>query len=148
MSGKRRYVLDASVIVSALLFEQSIPGQAFQTAHCQGEILLSNDVIAELASVLTRKKFDRYLTQDEREEFLQTLVRESTILEITEPVQACRDPKDDKYLALAVNGQAACLITGDRDLLTLVSYRGIPILTPGQFVGEPPTQPVAATIDQ
>jgi len=52
---------------------------------------------------------------------------------ITEPVTGCRDPDDDKFLALAVNGRADVIVSGDEDLLVLDSFRGIPIVTPAAF---------------
>lgn len=128
-----RYVFDTSAVVSALLFEQSVPGQAFSAALNRGVILLSSATAAELAEVLSRKKFDRYLTHQEREQFLVMLLLAATVVEISEEVRACRDPKDDAFLELAVNGRASCLVTGDEDLLTLHPFRGIPILTPAQF---------------
>lgn len=134
MSLKARYVFDTSALVSALLFEQSVPGRAFQSAREQGEILISQATATELAEVLSRKKFDRYLTREEREQFLVLFLHEATVVEISEEVQVCRDPKDDKFLELAVCGQASYLITGDEDLLTLQSFRGISILTPAQFL--------------
>ncbi|MGH8609458.1 MAG: putative toxin-antitoxin system toxin component, PIN family [Gammaproteobacteria bacterium] len=45
------------------------------------------------------------------------------------------DVRDDKFLELAVAGQAMCIITGDSDLLDLHPFRGIPIVTPAQFIG-------------
>ena len=113
---------------------QSVPGQALYAALDRGEILLSQATAAELSEVLGRRKFDRYLTREEREQFLATLLRDATVVEITEEVRACRDPKDDKFLELAVNGHASCLVTGDADLLALHPFRGIPILTPAQFL--------------
>ena len=44
------------------------------------------------------------------------------------------DPKDDKFLELAVNGHADLIISGDADLLALNPFRGIPIVTPADFV--------------
>ena len=41
---------------------------------------------------------------------------------------------DDKFLALAVTGQADAVVSGDRDLLDLVSHEGIPVLTPAQLL--------------
>jgi PIN domain len=76
-----RYVFDTSVVVSALLFEQSVPGQAFYAALDRGEILLAQATATELAEVLSRKKFDRYLTREEREQFLVVLLREATVVE-------------------------------------------------------------------
>jgi predicted nucleic acid-binding protein len=46
----------------------------------------------------------------------------------------CRDPDDDKFLELAVNGHADAIISGDHDLLVLDTFRGIPIITPAAFV--------------
>jgi len=54
---------------------------------------------------------------------------------IAEPVVACRDPKDDKFLELAVNGHADFLISGDDDLLAMKIFRDIPIISPAAFVG-------------
>ena len=55
-------------------------------------------------------------------------------MEITEKIQECRDPKDNKYLELAVNGQADCLITGDADLLILNPFREKPVITVSDFL--------------
>lgn len=134
MSHKPRYVFDTNAIVSALLSENSVPGQAFHAALDCGVLLLSQATIEELREVLSRAKFDRYLTREEREQFLLVFLQESTVIEIAEDVQACRDPKDDKFLALAVNGKAACLISGDADLLALHPFRDVPILTPLDFL--------------
>lgn len=110
MKAEGRYVFDTNVIISALLFEHSTPGQAFYTALAQGEILLSLPVLKELDEVLGRKKFDRYVLREERERFLTTLVKRTTLVEIVEPIQACRDPKDDKFLELAVNGNGTAIL--------------------------------------
>jgi uncharacterized protein len=53
---------------------------------------------------------------------------------IIERVVACRDPTDDKFLELAVNGNADIVLTGDADLLALNPFRGIPIVAPGSFI--------------
>ena len=134
MNIKDRYVFDTNVIVSALLFEQSIPGQAFQVAIGHGEVLLSWAAVKELNDVLSRSKFNSYIHFDERDLFLSVLVHESTIVEINRQIQVCRDPRDDKFLELAVCGKASCIISGDDDLLMLNPFHGIPILTPRVFL--------------
>lgn len=53
---------------------------------------------------------------------------------IAERIVACRDPKDDKFLELAVNGRAHLVVVGDADLLALDPFRGIPIVTPAAFM--------------
>ena len=88
----------------------------------------------ELVSVLRRSKFDRYLLPDERARFLATLIREGTHVVPTESISVCRDPKDNKWLELAICGNSDCLITGDDDLLTLDGFRGVTITTPAVFV--------------
>ena len=55
------------------------------------------------------------------------------LVTISERIVACRDPFDDKFLELAVNGRADVIISGDADLLVLDSFRGITIITPAAF---------------
>jgi predicted nucleic acid-binding protein len=63
---------------------------------------------------------------------------------ILSPVRACRDPRDDKFLEVAVHGRADAIVTGDRDLLDLNPFRGIAILTPAEYLewGSPGCPPV------
>jgi uncharacterized protein len=55
-------------------------------------------------------------------------------VQVTHPVQGCRDTRDDKFLEVAFNGQADAIISGDADLLELNPFRGIPILSPREFL--------------
>jgi uncharacterized protein len=66
--------------------------------------------------------------------FVALLVRDATIVDITEKVTASRDPKDDMLLEVALSGRAACIVSGDKDLLVLNPFRSIPILTPDDFL--------------
>lgn len=50
------------------------------------------------------------------------------------PITACRDPKDDKFLELAVNESADLVISGDADLPVLNPFQGVPIIVPALFV--------------
>jgi putative PIN family toxin of toxin-antitoxin system len=84
--------------------------------------------------VLGREKFNRYVLQEEREHCLGALLREAIVVDTMEVVRACRDPKDDMYLELAVSGKATCIVSGDQDLLLLNPFRGIPIITPDEFL--------------
>ena len=76
------------------------------------------------------------MTEQERLEFLAVLLREATLIQVDVHIGACRDPKDDKFLELAVTGQADCIVSGDQDLLVLHPFRGVPIVTPRGFVEE------------
>jgi putative PIN family toxin of toxin-antitoxin system len=133
-----RCVLDTNVIVSAALIDGSVPRRAFDRALGEGTILISAPVLLELAEVLSRRKLNKYLLEEERMRFLVALLRETELVEIAEAVNDCRDAKDNKFLELAVSGRADYVISGDEDLLVLNPFRGIPILTPREFVSRAP----------
>ena len=130
----RRYVFDTNVLISSAALSLSKPRQAFEAAARDGILLVSTATENELLDVLERPKIRRYLTPDSKRRLLDDLAAVAKHIEPTEPVVACRDPKDDKFLELAVAGRAACIISGDEDLLALHPFRGIPILTPEQFL--------------
>jgi len=134
VKNKPRYVFDANVVVSAVLFHQGQPAQALDVALDEGEILVSDEIVRELNDVLSREKFERYVREEDRARFLQSLLQEAKLIEVVETIQACRDPKDDKYLEAAVSGGAECIVSGDEDLLVLHPFRGIPILRPSAFL--------------
>jgi hypothetical protein len=131
-----RSVFDTNTIVSAALFSRSIPRQALDKALITGILLVSEPTSRELSSVLLRTKFDRYLQREKRELFLVSLLQQTQWIEISETIIGCRDAKDDKFLEVAVTGQADVIVTGDDDLLVLHPYRTIPILRPRDFLGQ------------
>jgi uncharacterized protein len=134
MSSKTRYVIDTNVIVSSLLFENSISSEAFRYALKHGEVLLSTELLEELSDVLSRGKFNRFVTSEERDEFLETFVERAILIEVIEKVQECRDSKNDKILELALNGGAEYIVSGDKDLLVLNPFRDVKIVTPEEFL--------------
>jgi putative PIN family toxin of toxin-antitoxin system len=129
-----RIVIDTNVIISALIFANSSSMNAFTIAKSRGTILLSKDVLLELTNVLNRSKFDRYITSEIREDFLTNLMLEAEIVTITEQITSCRDPKDNKFLELAISGYADYLLTGDQDLLILHPFRNLQIITVSNFL--------------
>ena len=134
MAKQGQFVFDTNVIVSALLIKRSVARRAFDKARVAGDILLSFEVIEELYDVLGRSAFDRYIDEDDRLQFLTVLVKESTLVEISEKIKECRDPSDDKFLELAINGKADFIISGDNDLQVLNPFRKIPIVSPREFL--------------
>jgi putative PIN family toxin of toxin-antitoxin system len=134
MNPPERFVFDTNVLVSALLFAESKPAQAFFLALRTGTLLTSLAALHELSDVLHRQKFDKYLTIEERDQFLDQYTRSAATIDITETIQLCRDPKDNKFLEIATNGAATYLVTGDPDLLVLHPFRGIPIISPDTFL--------------
>ena len=99
-----------------------------------GTIAVSDAVLNEYRDVLFRPKFDKYLNQDERLRLLNTLLKNAQRFSTKEPVSDCRDPKDNKFLELALAANAAGLITGDPHLLDLHPFRNIPIITVANFL--------------
>ncbi|HEX3576738.1 MAG TPA: putative toxin-antitoxin system toxin component, PIN family, partial [Rhodopila sp.] len=120
-------------MVSRLLVPDSVPARAVRQAMAEGRVLASDATMAELADVLSRRKFDPYATIEARKAFLRLLGR---IVEIVPVVVACRDPGDDKFLEPGVNGEASYIVTGDADSRVLNPYRGIAIVTPSAFLAE------------
>jgi putative PIN family toxin of toxin-antitoxin system len=134
--AKPRFVFDTNAVISAVLLKQSVSRRAFDQALDEGEILLSVETIDELNQVLRREGFNRYVTEQERLEFLTVLLREATLIQVDVHIGACRDPHDNKFLELAISGKAKCIVSGDQDLLVLHPFRGVAIVTPRGFVDE------------
>jgi uncharacterized protein len=131
-----RLVIDSNVWIAALI---SPGGTARQLVDATLEddvgILMSESVFEELTSRLDRPKFDRYREPESWNSFLSALIELALWHEDAGTAAGTsRDADDDKFLALAVTGQADAIISGDRDLLELVSHEGIPILTPARFL--------------
>ena len=100
-------------------------------------LLVSEDTLAELAQTIARDKFNPYVSLEDRQEFFRLYARLAEWVPISSTVRVCRDPNDDKFLELAVDGQAQMVVTGDKDLLGLSPYRGIEILTPAAVLAVP-----------
>lgn len=81
MPVEQRLVFDTNVVISALLLRQSVARQAFDKAIRQGKLLVSQATIEELNDVLRRKGFEKYVTEEERIEFLTAFVREGVLIE-------------------------------------------------------------------
>lgn len=129
-----RFVIDTNIIVSAVLIKSSVPDVAFKKAKNLGIILLSEATFQELQEILNRSKFDKYISLSIRTQFLAKLKLELEAVEIVQIIKECRDPKDDKFLEVAINGNATHIITGDKDLLELHPFRGVDIITATQFL--------------
>ena len=129
-----RIVVDTNALVSRLLLPDSVACKAVEKAISEGSLLVSEATLEELADVLNRKKFDPYVTLKDRKIFIRLLGRISEQVASGRRIQACRDPRDDKFLEVAVNGGANLIISGDKDLLVLNPFMGIPILSPSDYL--------------
>lgn len=127
-------VLDTNVIVSAALFPDSVPRKAYEKAFKTGNVITSDSTFEEVQEVMLRKKFDKYTSLEDRMTFLLNFSLRTKSIPINIIITDCSDPKDNKFLELAVSGNADYIISGDDDLLQLNPFRGIPVITPQEFL--------------
>lgn len=132
-----RAVVDTNVLVSGLLWHGA-PHELLEQIRAGALALISSPaLLAELETVIGRAKFDAILTRSNTSR-ARALVEVRQLAEVIEPPPlpqpVCRDPDDDRVLALAVAAQADLIVSGDDDLLALGSFHGIPIVTAVQAV--------------
>ena len=125
-----RVVVDTNALISRLLLVRSVPGQALRKAVADCQLLVSD------ATNMDWPTFSavRSSTPMSQSGSARSSCVYSTALPIESRSQVCRDPKDDKFLELAVNGAAQLIITGDADLLALHPFRRTEILTPARYL--------------
>jgi len=133
----RRVILDTNALISRFLLVNSTASRAVRRLMDRSQPLVSEDTLSELADTLSRPKFDRYVNRENRQRFFELFARVAEWVTITTTVRQCRDPKDDKFLELAIDGKAGWIVTGDKDLLELSPYQGIQILTPAAVLALP-----------
>jgi uncharacterized protein len=136
-----RVVFDTSTLIGALLRSSSVPGQAFRKALDLCELCTCTETIAELATVLARKRFEKSVPEEARSEFVELIrqkaklfmVADSDLANVSPP---CRDVSDNIFLALSRVAGADVVVSSDHDLLVMHPWRGTAILTPAQFLAE------------
>lgn len=139
MSRSPRVVFDTSTLVGSLLHPRSVPRQAFNLALPSFELCVCEATLAELETVLSRSKFDKYVDLAARQAFFALYQRQSLMLTVDRSSEliardVCHDPEDAKFLALAHACSAEVLVSSDEDLLVLNGWQGIGIVRPSQFV--------------
>ncbi len=135
-----RAVLDANVFVSGILTE-GVPRRILRAWRAeQFHLVLSSAILREIGRVLRYPKIVRRHKWSEKE--IRVFLESLEALALLTPGELhleviATDPDDDRYLECAVEGEAVCVVTGDRHLLDLAAYRGVEILSPREF-GELP----------
>lgn len=139
MSALRRVVFDTSTLIGAALQPGSVPHRALSVALGMGDVCASESTLAELEQVLARPKFDRFQVLAMRVEFAAMFRRNAHLFAVGSAeeaavVPACRDVKDNKFLALAKASGAHVLVSSDADLRVLNPWNGVQILSPADFL--------------
>lgn len=135
-----RAVIDPNVLVAAVLAPNGAPADCLR-AHAEGrfELVASERLFGELATVLAREKFRRYLSVEQARRFVTALRRDALLHpDPSEPPPiACRDPDDAYLLALALAAEAHVLVSGDAHLLELCPPH-LHIASPREFLARLP----------
>lgn len=129
-----RAVLDPGVLIAALLSQRGAPARLVML-WLEGtfELVISPKLIAELETVLRRRKFRQYVSREQAEAYVAMLARLAIVaVDPLEVGAVSRDPKDEYLLALASSVEAAALVSGDAHLTHLRTDP--PVLTPARFL--------------
>ncbi len=132
-----RVVVDANVLISCLIRPNGRTGR-IRVYMREGRftMLYSRETLAEFVNVISRPHLaEKYRIQEQDiHAFRSLILMRGKRIEIKTHVNVCRDPKDNIYLSMALDGRADYIVSGDGDLLSLNPFRGIPIVRPAEFL--------------
>jgi uncharacterized protein len=128
------FVFDTSVVLQAMMSRRSGAYAALKKADELGMLVVSDATLLELERKIELSKFNKFLSLPARRDFYNAYSLMALNIEPTLTITACRDPKDDMFLSLAITAGADCIITRDEDLLVLHPFQNIPIVTTGAFL--------------
>ena len=134
MNFARPIVIDTGVLVSAAIRPQSVPALALERALLHFDVCASLATFTELHTVLLGSRLDRYASTGARQAFVEGLSQHLRMVEVTQQVTDCADPKDNKFFALALTVGAEMIIASDPHLTQMHPWRAIPILPPAAFL--------------
>lgn len=129
-----RAVIDTSVWVSAIFWTGLPHRLLLRWRSGEFEIVMSPALLSELNRVICSIASRIGAPPDLADEWLDIITLGAELVVPAEAVTACRDPSDNAMLEAAAAGRVDCIVSGDRDLLSLTEFRGIPIVTPAQFL--------------
>jgi putative PIN family toxin of toxin-antitoxin system len=126
-------VIDTSVWISALQFgsRHTAPVRAVELAMRLDTLATSPQINDEIRRIL-RQKFQ--WSADDTERLVTAYFKKAIHIDLSGDLHVCRDPNDDMVLECAVLAGAGAIVAGDKDLLVLESFRGIRIMTPGDYL--------------
>jgi uncharacterized protein len=132
-SVRKRIVFDTSSLIPACLYPEREPAQIFRRALLEHDVFASTETFNELATVLTRNKFNAWRPLEQRLMWVRLFRDAVAIVEPENVITECRDPKDNKFLEVAVAVEAEILISSDVHLLEMDPFRGIQIMQLAAF---------------
>ena len=132
-----RAVVDTNVLVRAVIKPSGSVGPVLQRLRRRDyTLLISRATLDEAVEVLHRPRLRvKYGLSDQAlRAIIRLIVLRGELIRPDQHIAVCRDPKDDKFLEVAVAGRADVIVSGDDDLLVLDPFQGIPIITPARFL--------------
>jgi putative PIN family toxin of toxin-antitoxin system len=132
--SRKAIVLNTNVLISAVLSPNGTARKAFDEAIANYRMIQSGVTYEELVSRLQKKKFDKYVSVEDRIDFLAMIRRYSEFISVKAEITLCSDPDDNKFLDLAIAEKAEYLITGDQDLLVIGNLDSTKIVRPAEFL--------------
>lgn len=135
MKARHKIIIDTNLWISFLLTNNF---SKIDILIEDGSIILlfSQELIDEFIEVALRPKFKRYFSVEDIVELLMKVRQKAKFIKVTSKVDRCRDSKDNFLFALAQDGQATHLITGDQDLLVLRKFGRTTILTMSEYLDQ------------
>jgi putative PIN family toxin of toxin-antitoxin system len=132
---RKTIVLDSNLIVSSILNPEGICTSAIEIAGSNFDMISSKETIGELITVLQRDKFDKYASKENRAVRLGVYIEATRMVDVGVSITECLDPKDNKFLELAVAGGASIIVSGDKKhLVSMSPFRGVEIIRVRDFV--------------
>lgn len=135
---KPRVILDTNIIISGILFKGDAIRSLLLFALNEYQLVFSQTTWDELSSVLQRDVFEKNMPLGARLRVLAELASKVEVVQSTSIVTDCRDPKDNKFLSLALDAKVTAIVTGDNDLKVLHPYKGIAIQSLADFMSMHP----------
>ena len=130
-----KVVFDTNVFLRALINPYGINSKLIASSD-KYRLLLSRDIIDEILDVLSRsslrKKYSQIKDISVRE--ILGFISEAEIIEPKVKINVCRDIADNKFLECSVSGTVDYLVSADKDLLDLVEYKGVKIISTQEFI--------------
>ena len=128
-----RYFNDIIYVLISAVLSKGAPFRILEHLIKNNALIFSKETISELSSRITQSKFDKYVSAEDREAYINNLILSADLVIIVNLIQGFRDRDDDKSLETAVKSNAHFIISDDQDILTMKRFEGIDIVTFQEF---------------
>ena len=130
-----KLIIDTNLWVSFIISNKQSLLDPFLFTE-EARLLFSTELFAEIQQTITKPRLKKYFGTNALEEMLSAFESFIDLIEVESIITICRDPKDNFLLALAKDGKADYLLTGDKDLLELKRFGKTKIKTITSFIDE------------